>query len=446
VVQNILIGYARNKGSSTLQFYEGKLDGPLFQLPGGDVRAAVGYEGQRFTVQQTNFQGTISTPTGLTRFFARTVNSYYGELLIPIFGTANAMPGLQKLTVDIAGRIDDYSDVGSTRNPKIGVSWSPIQDLSLRATYGTSFRAPTISQIYGNTNTLFVQNYSDPTCGCIRQGVTRSGGNLNLRPETAKTWSVGADYQPSWLPRSKFSLTYFDIDYQNQVTSFLADLTILNRESQFAGTGLIVRNPSPALIAQQLAETGFTGVLPNPVTLFVEGRNLNLGTTIAKGLDFLTSYRFPTTAWGDFGLGLNGTYLTEYRVALTPAAPLINRNNTIFNPLRFKARGSVSWETGNWSSVVFLNYLNSYTNDLSTPVQKVRAYKPIDLHVSYSVRDYSMAPWLNGVRFGVDIRNAFDEKPPFVNIAQSANGGGGFDPTLASPVGRLIAVSVDKRF
>jgi iron complex outermembrane receptor protein len=437
VINSILVGYSLNKGNSIFRGWEATADGPLFRIPGGEVRAAFGYEGQRLTVDQLNLSGTITAITGSPRFFARNVNSVYGELSIPLVGPDNAMAAIRSVDLDIAGRYDNYSDVGNTRNPKIGLNWSPVEGLTLHGSWGTSFRAPGIAQIYGNTNTLFIQNYSDPTCGCIRQGVTRSGGNLNLKPETARTWSIGADWSPSSLPNAHLEVTYFDVKYENQVANFLADLTVLNRESQFAGTGIIVRNPSAALIAQQLAETGFSGVLPNPVTLFVDGRNFNTGLSITHGVDFQATYRIPTSAWGDFLLSASGTRFTKYETALTPSAPLINYLNVIFNPLKFKSRVGARWTDGPALVSLYWNHLNSYQNNLATPAQSVGAYDTVDLQATYNLGDHLS---VKGLTFGVYARNLFNEQPPFVNIAQSPNGGGGFDPTTVDPVGRVLGV------
>jgi iron complex outermembrane receptor protein len=362
------------------------------------------------------------------------VNSVYGELLVPVFGAANALPGLRKLTLDIADRYDRYSDVGSTTNPKFGLDWAPIDSLTFRGSYGTSFRAPTIAQIYGNTNTLFVQNYSDPTCNCVIQGVTRSGGNLNLKPETATTYTAGVDFEPTWLSNSKFSLTYFDIDYKNQVVSYLADLTVLQREALFAGSGLITRNPSAALIAEQVAETHFTGVLPNPVLVFVDGRNLNLGRTLAKGIDLDFSYRVPQTALGNLQFGLSGTYFTSYLTSITANAPQLEVLNTIYNPLRFKARGTIGLTHAENSGALFINYVNSYVNTLATPHQTVGQYTTVDLHLAHT--------FPRNIVLSFDARDLFDTKPPFVNIAESANGGGGFDATVTNPIGRVASLGL----
>ena len=156
------------------------------------------------------------------RTFGRTVDSVYGEIYVPIFGPGNATAGFQRLELNAAVRYDKYSDVGATTNPKIGINWMPIEWLKLRGSYGTSFRAPTIPEIYGNSNNLFVQNYTNPAGGTIT-GVALSGQNTDLKPETATTWSIGMDIDP--LPNLHFGLTYWDTKYKNQVLANLSNLT-----------------------------------------------------------------------------------------------------------------------------------------------------------------------------------------------------------------------------
>jgi iron complex outermembrane receptor protein len=448
VLTPILVNLIYQPGLTYLQTYEAKLDGPLFHLPGGEVRAAVGYEGQRFIVTQGQDTGTILAHSGTLAHRYRQVDSFYGEVLIPVVGPDNAVPLVHKLDIDVAGRQDKYSDVGTTTNPKIGVNWSPVQDLTVHASYGTSFRAPTISQIYGNSSALFVQNYPDPLlAGAPRVGVALSGGNLNLHPETAKTYSLGADYTPSFLPRSKFTVTYFDVDYENQVSNYLANLNILAQESLFAGTGIITRNPSAAQVAQLLAAYPVNaGVVPNPVTLFLDGRNFNLGKSLTQGIDFDFSYKIVNDRYGDFGLSLAGTYLTAYKSAITGTAPLLNNLNVIQNPIRFRSRGAVNWSKFGFMAAVFVNYENAYTNNLSNPAQTVPAYTTVDLHLGYDTGESTQSRWTNHIRVGIDATNLFDALPPFVNIASSNNGTGGYDANLTNPIGRIIALTIDKRW
>lgn len=430
-----------------LKTYQVSLDGPLFDIGGNSVRLAVGYEGQDIASRLGSARGAPTTAIAY-RAFSRTVDSFYGELYVPLFGAANAVPGLQKLQINGAVRRDRYSDVGTTTNPKVGLVWSPIVGLEFRGSYGTSFRAPIFSQIYGNSNALFVQNYSDPTQGgAIIQGLARSGANPDLKPETATTWTAGADWD---IARgARLSLTYFDVRYEGQASAYLSDLTILGREGDFAGTGIIYRGTAAA--AQVAALTGagipILGVPPSPVTLYVDGRNFNLGKSITRGIDFQGSYRIETASAGSFSLNANGTFLTTYRLAITPTAALKDFRNTIFNPLTFKARGWITWDVEAASVRLLLNHVNGYDNNLATPVQKVKAYNTVDLGVTFRAGDRTSRDfWKSGLTFSVEAQNLFDTDPPYVNIAPSGNGSGGYDASTTNPIGRLISVSVRKSF
>ncbi|MBC2665425.1 TonB-dependent receptor [Novosphingobium flavum] len=411
--------------------YEARINGKLFDLPGGGVKLAAGYEGQEFNVYLGRATGNPGTPIAFTNP-GRRVDSAYAELLIPIFGASNATAGFQKLEIDAAVRYDRYSDVGKTTNPKIGVSWMPVSGLTLRGSYGTSFRAPTLPQIYGNTSQLFVQTYQNPAGGTII-GVARSGGNLNLKPETATTWSVGADWEP--LPRLRLSTTYFNVDYKNQVVALLSDLAVLSRLSQYDGTGLILQGQAAADAVAALSGLVVSGTLPTPVTLFVDGRSQNLGRSITRGIDFSANYSIPTDKAGTFGLSVSGTYLTTYKTKQTPTAPYVNQLNQIFQPLRFKMRAALTWDKGPFSAGIRATHINGYLNNAVTVPQPVKSYTPVDLNLSWKTgEDHQLI-------FGLEVRNMFNVKPPYVNLAPSSNGSGGYDATTTDPIGRLFAAS-----
>jgi iron complex outermembrane receptor protein len=434
-------------GDTTFDNVVLKADGSLFELPGGKLRAAVGLEWQQVKSVGGQTRGPATNPTKFEVELNRTVKSAYAELLVPLVGERNELPGVRRLALSLAARTDRYSDVGSTSNPKIGVTWEPVKDFSLRGSYGESFRAPGLTQVTPFTNGgrggLFVQNYSDPTNGgALRVGVALSGPNPGLTPETSKTRTLGLDWQP--VSGTKLSLTWFDIAYNNQVVSYLSDLTILNREASFAGTPVIQRNPSAATVAQIIATYPLSaGVLPTTWTLFADGRNYNLGRSQTNGVDFQATSRLSTQRMGDFLLGLNGTVLTKYKVAQTPAGAMVDQLNNIYNPLKFKARAMLGWAMGPWQTNVTLTHLNAYNNNLTTPVQKVSASNTIDARVAYAFESDGL---LKDATVAIGAVNLFDKKPPFVNVAQSPNGGGGFDPTLTSPIGRIISISLDKRF
>jgi iron complex outermembrane receptor protein len=432
---------------NTFKGYEARLNGALFSLPGGDVKLAAGYEGQDMDTRLGIARGNPGTPVTYRRF-KRHVDSAYAELLLPIFGPQNETAGFNRLEIDAAIRYDRYDDVGHTTNPKIGVNWAPVSGLTFRGSYGTSFRAPLISQIYGNSNSLFVQSYQNPAGGAPLTGVALSGPNLGLKPETATTWSLGADWDG--ISNLRLSLTYFNIKYTNQVDTYLADLAILSRESQFAGTGIILRGADAAARVCQLIAggTSVTGALPggncNNVTLFVDGRNNNLGQSRTEGIDFVANYRLATDRVGDFAFNLSGTYMTRFSAAVSPAATPVDRLNTIFNPLRFKARGSVTWDIGNVRSQLTLTHVGGYLNNAVKPSQKVASYNPVDLSVAWNIGGENGGGLLSNLVLGAEVRNLFDEKPPYVNIAPGGNGNGGYDATVTNPIGRMFAVSLRK--
>jgi iron complex outermembrane receptor protein len=89
-----------------------------------------------------------------------------------------------------------------------------------------------------------------------------------------------------------------------------------------------------------------------------------------------------------------------------------------------------------------VNFQNAYNNNLAAPVQQVASYTTIDGRLSYELP----ANVLKDASLALGVVNLFDRAPPFVNLAQSVNGGGGFDPTVTNPVGRTVSVSLNKRF
>lgn len=434
-----------------LTAYEARADGPLFTLPGGQVKIAAGFERQEFEVALGLARGAPDSELSF-RNFDRKVNSVYGELFVPIFGSDNARPGFERLELNAAVRHDDYSDVGSTTNPKFGINWEPVSGLKFRGSYGTSFRAPTIPEIYGNSNALFGQSYQNPTGGAPILGFALSGPNLDLKPETAETWSIGADFE--MIDRLRLSLTYFNVDYKNQVTANLSNLSILTRQSDYVGTGVILTGAeAQARVAELLAagiptlRTPIPGGDPANVELFVDGRSKNLGRSITRGLDFAALYSVDLGPEDILSFNLSGTYILDYEEAVTENAEAVDQLNKIFLPLKFKARASVSWEHGPLTTRLTAAHVGGYTNDAVAPNEKVDSYTPIDLALTWRIGDsYADSFFAKGMSFTLEARNLFDVDPPYVNLAPGGNGSGGYDATAASPVGRVIAFGVRKAF
>jgi iron complex outermembrane receptor protein len=437
--------------NAKLTTWQAGLNGPLFALPGGDVKLAVGYEGQDFT--QTR---NTDLPNEVTN--NRRVNSGYAELYVPVFGAGNARPGFENLAVTAAVRYDDYSDVGDTWNPKFGVNWTPVRGFKIRGSYGTSFRAPTFPEIFGNSTNLYVQAYQNPNGGGAVSGFTLgSGPNTSLRPETATTWTAGVDIDP--LDGLTVNLTYFDIAYENTISNLLSNLAVLTYADEYAGTDVILFGQaaydriidirdhgidgSPPVVVRPFPGTTTACIdAPNPAScIFVDGRSLNLGRSKMQGIDF--NIRYTTRIGGDdrLTLGFNGTYLTSYKVAFTPGGDFKSLKNRIFNPLTFKARAMASWEHGPLTLRGEVTHIGGYDNDIVTPVQKVDSYTLADLSLNWDLAEtFDMG--LESVNLGLEVRNLFNTHPPYVNSIPGGNGGGGYDPTVTNPIGREFAVSL----
>jgi iron complex outermembrane recepter protein len=200
--------------SSTQALYEVRVvsQGTAAHLPGGDARLAVGaqYENQTESAIQTD--APIGDLTGAaTASDNLRSTAAFGELLLPIVGSANAITAVRALTVDLEGRYDHYAKFGSTTNPKYGLNWKPIDDLTVRATYGTSFVAPSLADLAGSVDfraQVFAVSPFGPGPFSTRPTILLAGGGTDLKPMTSKTYTIGADFSPSWLPSTTLTLTY----------------------------------------------------------------------------------------------------------------------------------------------------------------------------------------------------------------------------------------------
>lgn len=443
--------------NADMRTWQAGLNGPLFALPGGGVKIAVGYEGQDFTM-------VLGSGLPEERTYDRKVHSGYAELLVPVFGAGNAVRGIQELQFTAALRHDDYSDVGGTTNPKYGLNWVPVDGLKFRASYGTSFRAPTFPEIFGNSTFLYVQNHQNPAGGAaLPVFKIGSGPNPDLAPETASTWTMGADMQP--VDGLNIGLTYFRIAYKNTIAGLLSNLSILTYADEYAGTDVILFGQEAYDRIVDIRDNGIAGSGPVAIRqiagastacltaplpdysncIYADGRSLNLGRSNMRGLDFDVRYRMNAGA-GALTFGLNGTYLTEYDVAFTPGGSTSSLRNTIYNPLTFKARGSVAWERGPFTLRGEIQHVGSYVNDIVEPDENVDAYDLVDLTFNWRLSDSFDLFGASRVTLGLEARNIFNTDPPYVNSRQGQNSGGGYDPTVTNPIGRLFAISLRMRY
>ena len=438
VLDSIFVGIFNPYAINRTRGGSANLSGSLFSTGAGTVRLALGAEYIRYTIDGGSAQGNINKPVVLFQKQERNQKSVYGELFVPIFSSANAVPGFRQLDLSLAGRIDDYSDVGSTRNPKIGINWSPVTGVLFKGSYGKSFRAPSLQDLplLRTGSGLAVVTWIDPLSPTGSSvGLSLNAGNPNLTPEKATTWSFTAEIKPQDIPGLVASATYFNINYRDTI-SFPPRTanSILDPNYSF----VLTRNPSDALI-QSFLDQGFSisGIRPPVVAFFYNGQARNLGSIKNDGIDFSVNYD-RETAIGRLGFGLNGTYLFRYKVALSPIAAAEEQKGNINYPIDFRVRGSAGWSSNGASAEVTVNYVDSYTNNLVKPFERVDSLTTFDLHLGYEFQNDGGL--LEGLSLSLDGTNIFNRRAPFVNIQN------GFDPGQASALGRFVNLTVSKKF
>ena len=428
-----------------------RADGPLIALPAGAMRLAVGGE---YREERYVDRGTTSDTTSLMPRFvapialleARRVKAAYAELLVPLFGGPATLPGFHRLDVSAAVRTEQYSDFGKTTNPKLGIAWEPVAGMTLRSSYGKSFRAPSFDDLRQDPGSqlIFAYTIPDPASSSGASNVIVLRGNdPKLRPERATTWTLGADFAPRGVPGLHAGITWFNIDYRDRIDTPAAQLFnfLVNRGTYAA---VIEANPSAARIAALYADPIFINPLGIAETdrfaAVVDARLQNLSVVHQSGLDLDIGYAFDL-AGGRAEVGGAGTYIFEIRQGLTPDAPTTDVVDTLGNPVNFKARGHVSWSSSALGAGLFVNYVDGYTNLLNTAPEHVDAWTTFDLQLSYRFRKDHGA--LKGLRVALNASNLFDRDPPYAAyyIGLSTNG---YDPENASPLGRVISLQITK--
>jgi len=172
-----------------------KADGPIFDLPGGTLKAAIG---TTFTSFHFNIVNLISTnaPTLIVPYQtdpeSRQVWAVFGQVNVPIFGDMNAIPGFRRLELEASWRHDQYSDVQGTSNPKVAFNWVPFNEavgLTVRGAWGTSFRAPTFGEISPFANVM-IQGFNVGSLAVNQAPLPVGCAGTGLPPQGSGAWKV----------------------------------------------------------------------------------------------------------------------------------------------------------------------------------------------------------------------------------------------------------------
>ncbi|HEY6927797.1 MAG TPA: TonB-dependent receptor [Steroidobacteraceae bacterium] len=421
-------------------------DGPLFGVPAGAVKLAAGLEAREETLGHT--VPNIASPEhpGYDRY-GRHVSSAFGELLVPIIGDPANLRAPPRLELNLAARYDRYSDFGHTLNPEVRVHWIPVEWLKWRASWGRSYRAPKLDDLYDSANNVsfvnaFTTDPKSPTHQSTILGI--EGVNPKLGPETATTWTTGLDLVPTVDPGLKLSLTYYAIDYQGQITSPAAgnQLAVLVQENEWSP--FIVRNPTQAQIAAVCNRPDLFGsrsaCLASSPAAIVDFRLANLSSTKVTGLDLDVRQTLDSRV-GRFDFAFNGNYTFYFDQAATGSTPPVNILDTVGNPLQLRFRATAGWsqygdEDRGLGVNLAVNHTGGYNNLTSQRLPRINSLTTIDMQFRYGMPPGSGI--LSGTEFSLNAVNVFNQSPPFVDDMF------GYDQTNFQGLGRVLSVSIVK--
>jgi iron complex outermembrane receptor protein len=444
-------------------YLEPRIDGRLFSLPGGAVRVAIGAQvrAEKFNYDTITY-GTPAVPEIFINL-SRHVESAYGELMVPIIGSDNALRFTRELRVDLSSRYDHYSDFGGTTNPKVGIRWVPVDDIKVHATYARSFQAPTLNDLtsIGNSGIILpVPDPKSPTGSTIALDYIVAGP---LQPETAKSFDLGLTYEPSFAPGLKLDASYFSIDFNNEIVNLYsqgicntcvlqdeAELgSFVQRNPSLAQVNQILNNPTVFVFSEDGAGNFFNGLgpyAPGDIKALANIGLVNAASVRIRGVDLTARYAGIDTRFGRFSADIDASYFADYEQRVTVAAQPFSADNTLFNPLRFRAKANAGWQRKGWAANARVNFANAYTNpqDPNCPSGcPISSWTTVDLGLSYIVPKNVDAVWLSGMRFAVSAANVFNRAPPQVTTSGI---GFGYDPVNASPLLRNVSVTFTKRW
>ena len=472
-LQKFLFPYFTDTGITSTTSYTANLSGSLFELPAGEVGVAVGYEHRReqgrFVPDAFKQSGESTGLAATTTEGSYSLDEFYAELSVPIL---KDLPFARELSLSLAGRQSDYSNFGQTLNTKFGLTWRPLDELLVRGTVATGFRAPTIADLYGGAGSSF-EKYTDP-CGagdkdsvngnaacnaagvpigyvqqaqggkdctsypCQTPDVFTNQSNPDLKPETSTSRTVGLVWSPRWVEGLDVSLDWYQYSVKNliiedSVDRILRDCYVLGDAARCAG---ISRAPDGHI---------------NGITYGVA----NLGKMETQGYDLGIRYRLPELSIGQIRLDWQTSYVSQYDEEGNNAAGekiMVGKVGYFSDTSVFRVRSTVGvdWEKGDWGLRYGLRYYSAirercvterpctdpdrYANGEADAVRRVGSNTFHDLQLRWS------APWSATISVGAN--NVFNHQGPILFTAPESQYPyyGGFD------IGRTVYMKYQQRF
>lgn len=443
---NTFIGSASSYFRAKIEQVDANVAGEVWDLPAGPVAVSVGAE-YRKEITDTRHDAALTSgaifPFNIVSPFygAREIVSYSAELNVPVF---------KSLSLSFAGRMEEFSDVGSTGlKPRVSFRWEPrAKELTIRGSWAQGFIAPSVNALSVGSPTQSFQELLNPVTGVRTQptaGVILVG-NSGLNPEESDSYLVGVVYSPKPVKGLTVGLNYYRIEQTN--IPFASAQYIVNQ--WFAAGPTNAANPfGPAATASAQNPLGARVIL-NVDGSLNQVQNvgpINSGARLTDGFDFFGSYLFSTKA-GDFTLETSWTKVLTFEQENFPGAGTVDYlgyywgSGSALGNFGFpvwKGSTSLEWKKGRFSGSLGYNFVDGYDEindeDDATDDVTVGAYDTIDLRFGYRI------PKLEA-QLMIGVNNIADTQPP--RVASSFENQ--YDRAIGDIRGRVIFVELTKKF
>jgi len=491
--------YYRTDDYSTLGLWDFKVSkADLFSLPAGNLGLASGVEVRHESladIRDPNINGTnqfrdsvtgttiVSNILGVSQTPStkgdRWVESVYGELGVPVISPAMGIPLVEKFDMQLAGRYENFSDVGGVAKPKVAFSWDVNDSFRIRGSWSQGFEAPNLIQEHetllsrSNSNQDYIFCQADLNAGRINsfancsESTTALGqraGNPNLKPETSDNKSIGFVFQPTFLPSEfgEFTLTadYWSILEKNLIGVFgQANALITDYAARMQGTTdpNVVR---AAPTVTQIAQFAGTGIAPVGTLLYINDQYVNENPQLASGIDLDAHWSIRDTKWGSFSVDLNVARQLSLKLEPSPqqqallsarANGIINAGTVISgfgnlleqntNPV-MKWNMIPTWNDGPWTIGGMISYIGGFNNTSLLNTANI----PYRVSPQLTGNVFGEVAFKDGVigedaRLRVGVRNVSNVLPP-VALGNTY----GFVGGLYEPYGRFGYISLTEDF
>jgi len=416
--------------------------GSVFDLPAGAVKLALGIEHRieagKVTPDANYIEGVYSSQIFPTDGQYST-NEGFGEVEVPLFKDA---PFAKSLDLDLQGRYSDFSNFGGATTYKFGVNWTPVEDVRFRSEYGTSYRAPSVLELYGggvgangaigdpcaatgirSTNSVVAAN-------CAALGVPanylppssipiKSGGNPSLQPEKGQSFTAGMVVTPRFLPHLTLTADYFHFVIKDTVGQ--ANLTTLIAQC-YADPNFLTRANNPSDICYGFNARGAAGDLAR-----INDPQINLpGSTQTSGVDFSARYVFETLGAGGKSLvpgsllvNLNGGYTGSYSVSgVQYAGSFLSGVSGSSAYPRWQGLLDLDYVLSNWLyrfETQYTSAMRDFYAGVTFPVVNSLNYTGVPNYFLFNTLLKWKTPVQNmDVSFGIN--NVFDKNPPYAFV------------------------------